>query len=304
MTESVITHTGHLRLGPISIPCFVTNQSERLIASRKMQESLKIVEESPDGSGRPGTRLKRFLTGKFFNSLIKNDNVGDLFEPVRRKYKGQMIAGFKAEALTKLCELMIEAERNGLLRTGRQRTIATQASIFHKAFAKVGLTALIDEATGYQKDRPHDELQVILAAYISAELLPWTRRFPTTFYEEMFRLRNWKYPDDAKIRGPRGPRYAGKITRDLIYKQLPPGVLEELETKNPPNEKWQRKYRHPQLLSENIGNPHLEKQVAVVTALMRGAPNWRAFMRLFNRNFPHANMQVEMDIDVEESEIS
>jgi hypothetical protein len=41
-------------------------------------------------------------------------------------------------------------------------------------------------------------------------------------------------------------------------------------------------------LTGDIGNPHLEKQVAVVTALMRISPDWDTFMRNFNRNFrPH-----------------
>ena len=44
----------------------------------------------------------------------------------------------------------------------------------------------------------------------------------------MFRLRGWQFdPIDYKSKGPHGPRYAGKLTRELIYKQLPKGVLEE-----------------------------------------------------------------------------
>ncbi len=48
------------------------------------------------------------------------------------------------------------------------------------AFAKTGLVAVIDEVTGYQYDRERDELQKLLSAYISEELMPWTKRFPDT----------------------------------------------------------------------------------------------------------------------------
>mgnify|MGYP003561277120 CR=1 FL=1 len=51
-----------------------------------------------------------------------------------------------------------------------------------RAFARVGITALVDEATGYQYERENDELQKILKAYISEELLPWQKRFPDIFY--------------------------------------------------------------------------------------------------------------------------
>jgi hypothetical protein len=38
-------------------------------------------------------------------------------------------------------------------------------------------------------------------------------------------------------------------------------------------------------LSGKIGNPHLEKHVAGVTALMRVSPDWNTFMKLFGTNF-------------------
>ena len=65
--------------------------------------------------------------------------------------------------------------------------------------------------------------------------------------------------------------------------------------------KGQRKARHHQYLTEDTGNPHLEKQVAVVTALMRVSPNSRSFKRLFERNFqPLGGYQEEMFEDFDE----
>jgi hypothetical protein len=50
----------------------------------------------------------------------------------------------------------------------------------------------------------------------------------------MFRLRNWKFSSlDYNQKGPQGPRYAGKLTKELVYKHLPPGILTELERLNP-----------------------------------------------------------------------
>jgi hypothetical protein len=75
----------------------------------------------------------------------------------------------------------------------QQDHIANKAEILVRAFARVGIIALVDEATGYQRVRARDELQKILAAYISPELLPWAKRFPDYFYEELHRVRGWKY---------------------------------------------------------------------------------------------------------------
>ncbi len=167
-----------------------------------------------------------------------------------------------------------------------------------RGLAHVGVVALVDEATGYQVDRDKAELHAILAAYISKELMPWTSRFPLDFYKEMFRLRNWPFSHISKVKGP---RYAGKLTNELVYKKLPPGVLGELRKLNPPNEKWQRKHKLFQFLSAEIGNPHLEKQVAVVTTLMRISPNWRAFERNFQRAFPGNATQLSLPGMEEES---
>jgi hypothetical protein len=64
---------------------------------------------------------------------------------------------------------------------------------------------------------------------------------------------------------------------------------------NPKTEKGRRKYHHHRFLSGEIGHPHLEKQVAVTTALMRVSPDWETFEKLFNRNFkPHLPEQTSM----------
>lgn len=96
------------------------------------------------------------------------------------------------------------------------------------------------------------------------------------------------------------PRYAGKLVKQLIYEKLPPGVMNELERKNPPTQKGTRKYKHHQWLTDDIGNPHLEKQVAVVTALMRISPDWRAFKRNFARAFPVGHQQKDLFPELED----
>ena len=145
--QDPIEHEGVVKLGDFTAPCFVTKSGVRLIASRKMQEILKVVEEDPEdqpGVQRPGTRFQRFLTRKFFNSLIPKEELQDLFTPIRRSYRGRVISGYKSDALTTFCKLMMLAKEQDLLTTERQFIIATQAKVLYDAFANIGLIALID----------------------------------------------------------------------------------------------------------------------------------------------------------------
>jgi hypothetical protein len=216
---------------------------------------------------------------------------------------GGMIAyGYEATALIDLCEFILKCRDYELL-TPAQDNMAAAADIVIRAFAKVGIIAVIDEVTGYQEERDHEALQKILAAYIAPELMPYTNRFPEEFWKNMFRLRNWQYHRLSSGAGtPKGPRYAGKLTDELVYKKLPPGVREELRQKNPANERSQRRHKHYQFLTEDVGDPHLTKQVAIVTTLMKISPNWRTFKSLFERAFadPYTGTQGELFSEEEE----
>jgi hypothetical protein len=179
-----------------------------------------------------------------------------------------------------------------------QEKVAEKASVLLDALADVAIIALIDEATGYQKRRAHDALQSILKAYVAPELLPWQRRFPMSFYEELYRVMGWEYDASSTAR----TAYVGKLTNKLIYEKLPPGVLEELKRRNPTDPATKRrKHKHHQILTEGVGHPHLQNQIISVTTLLRATPsgNWRFFETLFNQAFPprQGNLFAELELE-------
>ena len=111
----------------------------------------------------------------------------------------------------------------------------------------------------------------------------------------MFRVWGWPWPaNEGAYKGPLGPRYAGKLIKQIVLENLPPGVLEELERKNPPNEKWQRKKRVGQLLTSEIGHPHVDKLVANMTMLFRLSDNKKDFWRHYERAFKKPSPQGEL----------
>jgi P63C domain-containing protein len=296
---------GELKLGDITIPCAVLEGGMRVITERGLGEAFGRQRGGKDWRDRDnleqGGQLPYFLISKRLKSFIDNDLslVGYKRIPFRslkpgNSGKGGVSYGTDATLVPNICRVWVNARNAGILRSS-QFPIADKAARMLAGLEHVGIVALVDEATGFQETRSRDELQKILAAYVSPVLLPWTERFPIEFFKEMFRVYGWPWPcQDEEYRGPQGPRYAGKLIRKIIFENLPPGVLDELERRNPANENWQRKNRMAQLLTSDIGHPHVEKLIAVNTMLFRVSDDKEQFWRNYTRAFPKAGDQMEL----------
>jgi len=125
-----------------------------------------------------------------------------------------------------------------------------------RGFARVGLVALIDEATGYQNDRNRDELAKILEAFVTRELRPWVPTFPPEFYERLYKPQ----PPLATRKGERAPWFSRHITNNVVYDRLAPPLLPELKAAASKAEK--RAGLH-QFLTEDIGHPALRAHLAL-----------------------------------------
>jgi hypothetical protein len=284
------THSGILKIGKAEIPCYVLENEERILSTRGIMKSLGRTWR---GRKYPGTQLPVFLEAKNLTPFISEHLETVLTPKIFKTDKGAISEGFNAEILPIVCETYLAARDKNKL-TPAQETIARNCDILMRGFARVGIIALIDEATGYQYDRDRQALYKILEAYVAKELLPWAKKFPDEYYRELFRLRGWTYTPLSVAR----PVLVGKLTNILIYDRLPPGVKEELQRKNPKEHRTgRRKHKYFQFLTEDIGIPHLDKLLAVTIAFMKASSNWSKFMRLFNRAVPKPGTQQEFDYD-------
>lgn len=192
---------------------------------------------------------------------------------------GRELTGYKADILPRICDIYLSARDDGVL-TENQKQLAVVSDILMRSLAKVGIVALIDEATGYQFERDTKALQKILSQYIAEEFLPWVKTFPDEFYIQMFRLRGWDYK--GRFKTP----YAGVLTNFLVYNRLPDGVLEELKRLNPIlNKNGYRRYKLHQGLSEKVGYKHLKQHISTVTTIMKGFDSWSDFEPVFRKAF-------------------
>jgi hypothetical protein len=127
------------------------------------------------------------------------------------------------------------------------------------------------------------------------ELAAWAKRFPDDFYKEIFRLRGWQWNKLSVKR----PILVGKLTNDIVYQRLAPGVLTELETKNPKDEKGRRKATHHQWLTEDVGHPALAQHLHAIIGLMRASTSWTQFHDMLDKAFPKRGETVQLEfIDV------
>jgi hypothetical protein len=193
--------------------------------------------------------------------------------------------------LPQICRVVLDAERAHAFRTEGTKAMAARAEAILMGLATVGVISLVDEATGYQEQRDRAELRRIFEEYISEDLRPWTKRFPDEFFEEIFRLHEWKYKPDTAAR----PGYVGTLINHYIYERLPIGVLEGLRVRNPRDDSGRRAHRHHQFLTADTGNPHLDRQIIRVLTLMQGSENLGSFDRAFRRVFPAVGDQIEID---------
>jgi hypothetical protein len=290
------THSGTLKIGDAEIPCAVLSNGTRMLTQTGFLEALG---RSPNPKGRSqqvAEDLPPFLATASLNTLISQEIKDATVPVVFRTATGGKALGYRAELLPKVCDLFLEARRRRLLTT-QQLPVAEKCESLIRALANVGIVALVDEATGFQQERDRDALHKLLEAYLSEEKLAWAKRFPDEFYKQVYRLKGWTWPTGTS----RTP-LVGKITNKIVYDRLPPGVLAELQVRNPTERgTGRRKWKHHQFLSEDLGQPDLRDHLLQLVAVMRVSKDWPTFERNFETAFPKRGVQIEMDLDEDEA---
>jgi len=233
--------------------------------------------------------LPFFLQAERFKPFISQE-LRESTKPIFYETRtGTTVVGYNAKLLPLVCEAYLRFRDYSFGKTGSvparyNRMIAT-CDMLMRGLAHVGIVALVDEATGYQEDRAKNALAKILEAFIAKELRKWVSTFPTDYYKELFRLRGWRFPDLPADQRKR-PVLVGKLTNDVVYDRLAPGVRKELQRLTPRDDKGRLKQKLFQRLTEDIGSPKLREHLASVVALMKAADDWEHFMRMINRSLP------------------
>lgn len=290
------THEGKVTIGENELSVAVLEDGTRIITQSAVFRAFGRTKR-----GRAKGDIRVLNRPAFVDAKNLQPFIGDGLDAVLTTIKyisinDNITEGYNAEILPKLCKVYLDARENKKLVT-QQLPLARASEILLIALSKVGITALVDEATGYQYEREQDELQQILKAYISEELLPWQKKFPDIFYKELFRLNGW----DFTVKGiKKRPGVIGKWTRTLIYNELPKGVLNELEKNTPKNEKGKKTVHMHRLLTDDIGNPHLKAQINQMVTLFQLSDDMKHMWNQFEKLKMRQSGQLELPFNFDE----
>jgi hypothetical protein len=257
----IALYKGVLDLVGADVPCYVLNNGQRVIGRTAYTESLTGIKGGGDlekylgvSSLKPFINIEMVLEGMVAFSLPE-------VEGLERNVKG-LPADLAIEiwrGFVKAMESMLRDPATARL-TARQIEMAMKASMLLGACAKVGLDALIDEATGAQYDRASDALRVKLRAYLEDEMRKWEKTFPDDLWLEFARLTKWKGTVTQR------PKYWGKLVMELVYEYLDKDVAKWLK-ENAPAPKHGQNYH--QWLSGQYGLKKLVEHIWILIGVAR-----------------------------------
>jgi len=254
-------HKGFLNLVGVDIPCYVLNTGERVIGRTSATELLTGIKGGGD--------LEKYLGVAPLKPFINVDLVLERMVSFRLpevEGLGRDVKGLPTDLMIEVCQGMVAAleasnQPNSPHKlTQRQAEIAIKAGMFLAACAKIGLDALVDEATGYQYERAEDALQVKLRAYLAEGMRQWEKTFPDELWVEFGRLTHWKGTVTHR------PKYWGKLVNELIYEYLDSDVADWLKI-NVPNPRKGQNYH--QWLNAQFGLRKLMEHIWMVIGIAK-----------------------------------
>jgi hypothetical protein len=270
-----------LKIGELELQCYVLNDERRVLVQRGLQSSLGM---STGGGTGGAQRIVQFVDSKSIKPFISKELRLRIENPINFTVpSGALAYGYEATILIDICDAIMESKKQGKLHKFQEH-IAERAEMLMRAFAKTGIIALVDEATGYQEVRERDALKQFLERFLLEERGRWVQTFPPEFFEAIFKMKGWTW---KQANGGKKPQVVGHYINNYVYSRLAPRILEELRERNPKDEKGNRKGKHPQWINPDFGHPKLKEHLTVLTAFAKAAGyNWTNWERMVNRALP------------------
>lgn len=257
----VALYRGVLPIGDTELGCAVLDDGSRILSASSVFEAFGRTRKGMNSRLEiDGTRIPPFLAAKNLEKYI-NQDVIDRTSRIDYLDGNVKKSGYVASILPKMCELYLQARRDKVLAPSQQ-PLAEKAEILLLALAQVGIDALIDEATGFQYDRKHDALRLLLSKYIAEGLQAWLLTFPDSFFAELDRLYG-----NEKTTSRKRPQYYGVFINKYVYEPIEHGYVKQELNKLNITDEGKRKARFHQWLSSE-GRQILVHQIGRVQGLI------------------------------------
>jgi len=279
---------GILTLGDVDLDVFVLDDKRRVFSKRAMARALNLKSQG-------GNAFMRTMSRKGIQSVLSEKVLQKIENPISfYTMRGELADGYEAETLIEVCDSLIDARNLGRL-SSSQYFLSIQAEIIVRSAAKIGIIALVDEATGYI-DKTRDEYRRLFESFIRSEFRQWEKEFPDKFFDMVYRLYGLKRqkPDSSKH-----PQFFGHFIRRYVYYPLANSngaILEQLEEKNPVvYDSGGRKHKFFQYLTNEIGMSAFRQHLWQVIGIGEAAADRVHFERGFYRAFPEAIPKKDAD---------
>ncbi len=296
-------YSGEVDLNGFKITSSVLDDGRRIFSERSLANAFGIKGsgaywQKKRESKSDSAFLPEYLSAKYLKPFISNE-LREKFESAILYISkgGQNSTGIDATILADICDVYISAKNAGI-DNKNFLAVANNAYTMLKAFAKVGIIALVDEATGYQDVRMKDELnKIFLQELLLEKAKKYEVTFPLELYKQWFRLNNWDWKiENAQKR----PGVIGTWTNQYVYDRIATGLLEQLERRNPKNDKGYRDFKHFQFLTDEVGEPKLREFFGGLMALAKANTSWRKYIEMVNMVFPKQGDQLKLILPDEE----
>jgi hypothetical protein len=256
-------YEGTLTIGDMEIPCAVLEDGTRVLTQSGVMVALGRSRQAKGRQYYDGdVNLPAFLTAKNLKPYIPEELTVTSSQIEFKTLSGTRAFGYRAELLPKVCGVFLDADTAGVLVEHMQKHIAQRALILIRGFASVGIIALVDEATGYQYERPRRDLEEYLKKFLSEGLRRWVRTFPGDYFKHLCRLKGVQLRPDMKL-----PQYFGHLTNDLIWKRIAPGLLRALKERR--SERGSPSNKLHSWTSLELGKPELLLHLGTVVGIMK-----------------------------------
>jgi len=298
-------YNGDVDLNGFKINSAVLDDGRRIFSERSLATAFGIKgsgaywQKKREGKNE-GAFLPEYLSANYIQRFISNELREKFSSAILYISKGgQEATGIDATLLADICDVYITAKNEGV-NNKKFLTVADNAYIMLKAFAKVGIVALVDEATGYQDVRMKDELnKIFLQELLLERAKKYEVTFPLELYKQWFRLNNWDWKIES---AQKRPSVIGTWTNQYVYDRITPGLLKELERRNPKNEKGYREFKHFQFLTDEVGEPKLREFFGGLVALAKASTSWRKYLEMVNMVYPKQGDQLLLDLPDNDTE--
>ena len=281
------THSGFLNVGKLSLPCYVLEDGSRVLTQGGAVEALGMNKFA---------QLPKFISNKALQPFIDKDLNILANSPITFMLPGagRPAKGYKGTILADVCDAVLQARKEGKLKDN-QKGIADQCEILTRSFAKIGIIALIDEATGYIREKKKNEYIELFKQFVLDEAKEWQKEFPEPFFNMIYKI----YGKD-RLSTKNHPQYFGKFIKKYVYQPLAGSdgvILEMLEEKNPKiTTKSGTKVRKKKLFQflEGVGTDALRQHIWKLIGLGEACESKAEFERKFAKVFTARNQQLEL----------